>query len=152
MMPKPLTIECDLHVRRCAKGRRELRQSLVVTGPEMEPGRVPRIARLMALAIRFEDLVRSGQVASYSELAHLGGVTRARISQIMNLSLLAPSIQEQVLFLPRIRGGHDRIQMRHLQPITLEWDWRKQRRLWASLLRRPCPTDRESWKNQAELP
>jgi hypothetical protein len=137
-MTKPFTIECDLQVRRCAKGRRTLRPSVIVTGSEVDPGRVPRISRLMGLAIRFEDLVRSGQVASYSELARLGRVTRARISQIMNLLLLAADIQEQVLFLPRTCNGRDPIQLRHLLPITLEWDWRQQRRLWAGLLRARC--------------
>ena len=29
----------------------------------MAPGRVPRVARLMALAIRFEGLIRDGVVA-----------------------------------------------------------------------------------------
>ena len=32
-------------------------------------GRVPRVARLMALALRLDELVRTGQVASYSALA-----------------------------------------------------------------------------------
>ena len=63
-------------------------------------GRVPRISRLMGLAIKLDGLVRSGVVRNYSELAVLGNVTKARITQIMNLNLLAPSIQEQLLFWP----------------------------------------------------
>ena len=63
-------------------------------------GRVPRVARLMALALRLDELVRTGQVASYSALASLGHVTRARICQILNLIQLAPDIQEALLFLP----------------------------------------------------
>ena len=42
-------------------------------------GRLPRITRLMALAIHFDGLIRSGAVANYAELARLGNVTRARI-------------------------------------------------------------------------
>ena len=144
-MSKPMTIECDLNVRRGPKGRHKLGNGLVVSAVEPEPGRVPRVARLMALAIRFEHLVRTGQVASYSQLARLGRVTRARISQIMNLLLLAPDIQEQVLFLPRVLCGRDPVQMQHLQPIALEWDWGQQRRRWASLLRL-LPQDQESGK------
>jgi len=145
-MTKPVTIECDLHVRRGPKGRRELGNGLVVLAAELEPGRVPRVARLMALAIRFEHLVRTGQVAGYSHLARLGRVSRARISQVMNLLLLAPDIQEEILFLPRVLYGRDPVQMQHLQPIALEWDWGRQRRRWACLLRDLLPQEKESGK------
>lgn len=137
-MTKPLTIECDLHLERRRKGRQAL-SSVVVSGPELEAGRVPRVARLLALAIRFEELVRTGRVAGYGELARLGRVTPARISQIMSLLLLAPDLQEQLLFLPRTYGGRDPIQMQHLLPLAREWDWGKQRRLWARLRRHLCP-------------
>jgi hypothetical protein len=52
---------------------------------------------MKALAIRFERQVRTGMLASYAELAGLGHVTRARVSQIMNLVNLAPDIQEALL-------------------------------------------------------
>ncbi len=39
---------------------------------EVPHGRIPRVSRLMALAIRFEKLVRDGVVADYAELARLG--------------------------------------------------------------------------------
>ena len=65
-------------------------------------------ARLMALAIRFEHLVRTGRVASYAVLARLGQVTRARISQIANLLHLAPDIQEELLFWQKPPRGRDR--------------------------------------------
>src|SRR5665213_52582 len=61
---------------------------------------IPRIARLMALAIRLEELVKDETVQSYAELAQLGHVTRARMTQIMKLLQLAPDLQEQLLFLP----------------------------------------------------
>jgi hypothetical protein len=67
--------------------------------PAMEvPMRIPRIARLMALAIKFQDMVDRGEVRDYADIARLGYVTRARLTQIMNLLLLAPDIQEAVLF------------------------------------------------------
>ena len=147
-MSTPVTIECDLHVCRGPKGRYKLGNGVVVSVVELEPGRVPRVARLMALAIRFEHLVRTGQVAGYCQLARLGRVSRARISQIMNLLLLAPDIQEEILFLPRVLHGRDPVQMRHLQPIALEWDWVEQRRRWASLLRDFLPQEQESGKTR----
>ena len=99
-------------------------------------GRVPRVARLMALALRLDELVRSGQVASYSALAALGRVTRARISQIASLLQLAPDIQEALLFLPPTLRGRDAIILADLMPIAACIDWRKQRRLWRKLLPR----------------
>jgi hypothetical protein len=88
----------------------------------------------MALAIRFERLLRDGVVASYTELAALGHVTRPRVSQIMNLLQLAPDIQEEILFLPRTVRGRDPLQLRQLQPIAAVLDWRKQRQLWRELV------------------
>ena len=113
-------------------GRKELR-------PEGEravlpPGRVPRVSRLMALALRLDELVRNGQVAHYGALASLGHVTRARICQIMNLLHLAPDLQEALLFLPPTPRGRDPILLADLQPIAATFDWRKQRRLWRQLL------------------
>jgi hypothetical protein len=96
-------------------------------------GRVPRVARLMALALRLDELVRTGQVANYSALASLGHVTRARICQIMNLLHLAPDIQEALLFLPPTRRGRDPIILADLMPIAAALDWRKQRRRWRHL-------------------
>jgi hypothetical protein len=87
----------------------------------------------MALAHHFERLVVSGVVKDYAELARLGMVSRARISQIMNLLLLAPDIQEEILFLPKTVEGHDPIKLKHLQPICLEMDWGRQRERWGKL-------------------
>lgn len=94
---------------------------------------MPRVTRLLALAIRFEELIRQGVVRDYAELARLGQVSRAHISQIANLALLAPDIQEAILFLPQTQRGRDPIRLRHLQPIALEPNWRKQRQRWAAL-------------------
>jgi hypothetical protein len=61
----------------------------------------------MALALRLDQLVRTGVVADYTTLARLGHVSRARVSQILSLLVLAPDIQEQLLFLPRTQRGRD---------------------------------------------
>ncbi len=134
-MTRPITIETNIHFERCGRGRRKaLRQGELPAAVERPSGRVPRVARFMALAIRFEQLIRDGQVSDYAELSQLGHVTRARITQIMNLLMLAPNIQEAILFLPRIELGRDPIHLRQLQPIALVPNWRKQRRLWAELI------------------
>jgi hypothetical protein len=134
-MSVPMTFEYDVHFHRPGKGApKELH-----TGPEpscpAEPGRVPRVSRLMALALRFDQLIQEGVVRDYAALARLGRVSRARITQVMNLLLLAPDIQEAILFLPRVERGRDPIQLRHLQPIAATFDWQKQRRIWQELSR-----------------
>jgi len=101
------------------------------------PGRVPRITKLMALAIRFEHLIETGAVSGQSDLAELGHVTRARITQIMNLLHLAPDIQEAILNLPRVTRGRDPIAERHVRPVAAEPSWPRQRVLWRKIFRRP---------------
>ena len=131
-MTRPITIECNIHFQRRGRGsRKEMRQGEAPVPTPQLPGRVPRVARFMALAIRFDQLIHAGEVADYAELARLAHVTRARITQIMNLLMLAPDIQEAILFLPRVERGRDPIHLRQLQPIALVPDWRKQRKLWS---------------------
>jgi hypothetical protein len=96
-------------------------------------GRLPRIIRYMALAIYYEDLIRNGHVHDYAEIARLGHVTRARVTQIMNLRLLATDIQDSLLSLPRITSGQNGLSLRLLQSISLQSDWKKQRKRWADL-------------------
>jgi hypothetical protein len=132
-MSEPLTVECRVEFRRLAKGRKQMHDAPAMTRPVVPPGRVPRVSRWMALAIRCERLLREGHIANYAELARLGHVTHARISQIMNLLYLAPDIQEALLFLPRTQRGRDPIILRDLQPVAAVLDWHQQRRLWSRL-------------------
>jgi DNA invertase Pin-like site-specific DNA recombinase len=91
-------------------------------------GRIPRVSRLMALAIKFERLVREGKVHSYRELAEAGQISRARMSQIMHLSDLAPEIQEELLFLPKTVTGPDRYTEKRLRQVArcVNWEWQKE--------------------------
>ena len=129
-----MTIECDIRFGTQAKGK-----IAVLAGPEPESlpkGRLPKVARWMALAIKLDGLIRSGAIASYSEVAELGHVTRARISQIMNLLNLAPDIQQAILFLPAVERGGDPVILAELQPIAAEADWAKQRKMWRRVVGR----------------
>jgi hypothetical protein len=103
--------------------------------PEAVPqGRVPRISGLMALAVRMEWLVRDGKVKDYAELARLGGVSRARVTQVLNLRNLAPAIQERLLFREGEREG---IHERALRRLTQSTDWEEQLRQFGALMRTP---------------
>ena len=103
--------------------------------PAVEPGNVPRVSRLMALAIKFDDLICRGEVEDYATLARIGHVTRARITQIMALLNLAPDIQEAVLLLPRTTKGSDSITERDLRPLASLPHWDDQRLAWGQLRR-----------------
>jgi hypothetical protein len=109
----------------------------------------------MALALRLEQHLRQGTIGDYASLAQLGHVSRARITQIMNLLLLAPDIQEALLFLPPTRRDRDPIVLRQLQPLAALLDWREQRYLWQALQQRfypPPPPDHGAGANHAHAP
>lgn len=90
----------------------------------------------MALAIRLDQLIRDGHVTDQAELARLSHVSRARLTQIMNLLQLAPDIQEAVLHLPMTVYGRDAITERDLRPIAGMVSWKRQRTLWSAVARR----------------
>jgi Recombinase zinc beta ribbon domain/Recombinase len=85
--------------------------------------RVPRVSRLMALALRFQDLLSQRTVRNHAELARLGHVSRVRVCQILMLTNLAPTIQEALLFLPKIVRGRDRITEKRLRRVAKLVDW-----------------------------
>jgi hypothetical protein len=96
-------------------------------------GNIPRVAKLLALAVRFEKLVKRGDIQDYADLARLGFVTRARITQIMNLLNLAPDIQEDILFLPNTTKGRDPILEKDMRPVAAVPHWSRQRKMWAQM-------------------
>ena len=120
-----ITIERKVHFKRGRRSRKELREGEAPPSPP--PGRVPRVSRLMALAIKFDQLIRDGVVKDQAELARLGRVTRARLTQVMNLLNLAPDIQEAILLLPPVEHGRDPLFEKDLRAIAAEPDWQKQR-------------------------
>ena len=129
-----LTINCNVHFKRGRNGCKQIVEGQKPEPPAIEPGNIPRVSKLMALAIRMEKLVNLGEVRDYADIARLGQVSRARITQIMNLLLLAPDIQEEILFLPRTVKGCDQIRERDLRPIASIPHWHRQRKMWASLV------------------
>jgi len=103
------------------------------SGTAVLTGRLPRITRLLALAVRFEELLQEGTVRDYAELARLGGVSRGRITQIMSLRKLAPVIQERILALPAGSSPAELLNERLLRGMAQQWDWREQMRMWEEL-------------------
>jgi len=98
------------------------------------PDHAPRVARLVALANKLEELVRSGAVKDYRELARLAQVSPARIAQIVLLAWLAPDLQERILFLATDEAGW--ITEHELRRIAREPRWDRQRARFEQLLAR----------------
>jgi len=115
MSDKGVRVEYEVHFKRDRRARKVVRQG---PPPAVTPEPVPRVARLLALAHKWEGMVRRGEVNGYAEIARRMRLTRARVTQICDLVLLAPGIQDRILspeaeatLSPRhlrIVGGHPR--------------------------------------------
>lgn len=128
-----IKVKQKVEIVRGKAGRKQIANASVAR-PAAPVGRIPRVSKLMSLAIRFDGLLRSGVVSDQSELARLAQVTQPRMTQIMNLLHLAPDIQEQILFLPVVKAGNDPIHEKMLRPVVILIDWREQRVRWDDLL------------------
>jgi hypothetical protein len=108
--------------RRKASRRAEREEGLRTPHPA-------RVARLLALAHGIEARIEAGEYHDYADVARAHGLTRARLTQVMNLLLLAPPIQEEVLhleFLP----GREPISERHLRRVLKSLVWEEQLAVW----------------------
>lgn len=91
------------------------------------PGKVPQVSRLLALAMRYDRLLRDRTVPDFNALCRHAGVSKPRMTQILNLLNLAPDIQAEILTLPEIRQSRGYFTERKLRPIAQESDWNIQR-------------------------
>jgi hypothetical protein len=132
-------VQFKVHFQATRRGKKRAVIGEKPVGAGAPAGNLPRVTRLMALAIRFEGLIREGEVRDLAGIARLGHVTRARVTQIMNLLHLAPDIQEALLNLPRVERGRDPVTERDLRPIAALVDWRKQRTEWRQFSTRTAP-------------
>ena len=93
-------------------------------------GRTPRVARMLSLAHKIDGMIRAGELRDLADAARAIGVTRARMTQVMNLLLLAPAIQEAILDLPPVKNGRDPVSERALRRVVAEPDWNLQMEMW----------------------
>ena len=114
------------------------RATLVAPGAQQrDPIRRPaRVAQMLALAHRIEREIASGVVADRGEAAARLGLTAPRVSQLCDLLVLAPDIQEQILFLESV-DGVEPLTERALRPLTKEPRWDVQRGFFARCRRSP---------------
>ena len=101
-------------------------------GSEMDPGRLPRVTQVLALALSFQDMIATGSARNYEDLANRTGVTTERLSQVMKLIWLAPAIQEEILWLPGCSARYP-LTENAVRSIAATWSWSEQLILWATL-------------------
>ena len=101
--------------------------------PAVAGGRLPRITQVLALAMQFREMIRSGDARDCADLARLGGLTRERISQIMKLLWLAPDIQMEILYLPPTPGGRFPVSEVAMREIANRLAWPDQHEEWVKL-------------------
>ena len=109
------------------------RSSRLRIPPTTPSSREPRVARHLALAHEIERRIHAGELDDLAHAARVFGLTRARITQLVNLTLLAPAIQEEILALPPVTKGRDPITERTLRLIVAEPVWEWQMAMWRVL-------------------
>ena len=93
--------------------------------------REPRLRQSLILAYQIEQMIEDKHARDFTEVADWLSMTKARLSQIMGMLNLSPTIQEEILLTdsPKIY----QFTVDTVQHIALEIDWKKQSLLWASL-------------------
>ena len=120
-------VEYEVHFQRDRRARKVVRSG---PPPEKAPDALPRIARLLTLAHKWEGMVRRAEAKDYTEIARRMGLTKVRVSQVLGLTLLAPDLQDRLLLAPG--EAHARpIPEHRLRDVSGEPRWTAQRRILA---------------------
>jgi len=99
-------------------------------------GKTPTVSRMMALAIFYENLIKNEKIQSISDIARLEKVSQQRASQMMNLLLLSPTLQEKILTLPRQHPYSKHISTEKCIRIAKEIDFEKQQTLFNQMYKK----------------
>lgn len=97
--------------------------------PRAPVRRPAKVARMLALAHHLQRLIDQGLVADRAALARKLGLTRARVTQLLDLLLLAPDLQVVVLNLEAIDGVEPMTE-RQLRTVAHWGFWATQRTSW----------------------
>ena len=117
---------------RARQGRRLRFVETEPPAPRPERKQPFRVARMLALAHKMQGMIDRGEVKDRASLARRLGFTRARISQLLDLTLLAPDLQEEILFM-EVAPGRDPITERGVRVVVRSRGWGEQRRRWADV-------------------
>ena len=128
--PDPLTFTCDL--RRIRRGHGHAFTDKPAPPPRLPVHRPAKIARLLAWAHKAQRQIDDGEFETRAHLARHLHVTKARITQLLDLTLLAPAIQEELLFLEAI-DGKEPVSERGLREVVGTVEWAKQSIDWSHM-------------------
>lgn len=110
-------------------------------GPVERPA---KIASMIALAHAIDREIRAGTYEDLAEVSRMLGMSRARLSQFMGLTFLAPDIQEQLLNMTAV-DGREPFREKTLRRLLASPLWHEQRAVWARIrpaeTREPAPAD-----------
>jgi len=126
-----MTLKIQAHFVAGKRGRQLLRFG--PKPPESIAAPPSRLAKLMALAIKYDEFLKRGDIRDYAALARTHSVDPGVITRVMNLRLLAPEIQEAILALAAAPNGKNELHLKHVLPIARIADWKEQRRGWRDL-------------------
>jgi hypothetical protein len=77
--------------------RKGLKVAFAREAPPTPPQKPSGAARSLAMGYRLMQAVESEAIRDYSEVARQMGVSQTRVSVLVNLTFLAPAIQEKIL-------------------------------------------------------
>ena len=98
--------------------------------PKPEPVRRPaKVAQQLALAHHLQAAIDRGAIADRADVARKLGLTRARVTQLLDLLLLAPDLQDAVLGLEAVDGAEP-VAERTLRAVAHAGTWAEQRAAW----------------------
>src|ERR1035441_7844411 len=106
--------------------RRGRRRRFTASVPEAPASRPARVAVTLAMAHKIRQGILDGEIQDQADAARKLGLTRARLSQILDLTNLAPDLQEEILFLEAI-DGREPMSERVLRGVLLFTAWAEQR-------------------------
>ena len=114
------------------RARRERRVVLSVTPSPSKPEPVHRpakVAQMLALAHHLQRAIDRGYVSDRAAVARRLALTRARVTQLLDLLLLSPDLQMAVLQLEAVDGAEP-LAERTLRAVAHAGTWTEQRAAW----------------------
>ena len=121
MTPERRVIDGELH-----RERRGRQKWFAASAPEAPASRPARVAVTLATAHKIRQGILAGEIRDQADAARRLGLTRARLSQILDLTNLAPDLQERILFL-EVTGGREPLRERALRKALRYSVWSDQR-------------------------
>ena len=94
--------------------------------------RPAQIAHTLALAHHLQRAIDSGAFGDRADVARRLRLSRARVTQLLDLLLLAPDIQDALLHMEAIDGAEPMTE-RILRPLAALVSWTEQRTRWEPL-------------------